>query len=55
MGVIFKNRFSEAKENLEGNIKNLRGSGLGLKRKRKQEKAQSQGKRRKLKDIFTEK
>jgi hypothetical protein len=52
---IFKNRFIEAKDNLEQKIKNMTGSGLRLKRKRKSKKAQSLSKRRKVKDIFTEK
>ena len=51
---IFKTRFSEAKGNLEDKIKKMTGSGLGLKRKRNPKKPQSQGKRRKVKDIFTE-
>ena len=55
VGHIFKNRFGEAKNNLEEKIKNMTGSGLGLKRKRKLKKAQSQNKRRKVKDIFSEK
>jgi len=50
---IFKNRFEEAKDNLQKKIKNLTGSGLGLKGKRKFEKGQSQCKRRKVKDIVT--
>lgn len=54
VGNIFKNRFTEAKDNLEEKIKKMTGSGLGLKRKRKAKKAQSQSKRRKVKDIFTE-
>jgi len=54
VGNIFKSRFSEARGNLEEEIKKLTGSGLVLKRKRKPKKAQSQGKRRKVKDIFTE-
>jgi len=52
---IFKNRFIEAKDNLEQKIKKMTGSGLGLKRKRKKKNAQSQSKRRKVKDIFTDK
>ena len=53
---IFKNRFIEAKDNLEQKIKKkMTGCGLGLKRKRKKKNAQSQSKRRKVKDIFTEK
>lgn len=55
VGNIFKNRFGEAKGNLEQKIKNMTGSGLRLKRKRKSKKVQSLGKRRKVKDIFTEK
>jgi len=55
VGDIFKNRFGEAKNNLQEKIKNMTGSGLGLKRKRKLKKAQSQSKRRKVKDIFSEK
>jgi hypothetical protein len=54
VGNIFKNRFKEAKLNLQEKIKNMTGSGLGLKRKRKLKKVQSQSKRRKVKDIFTE-
>jgi len=54
VGNSFKTRFSEAKGNLEDNINKMTRSGLGLKRKRKLKKAQSQGKRRKVKDIFTE-
>ena len=54
MGNIFKNRFKEAKGNIQEKIKNMTGSGLGLKRKRKLKKVQSQSKRRKVKDIFTE-
>jgi hypothetical protein len=53
VGNIFKNRFEEAKGNLQEKIKNMTGSGLGLKRKRKFKKVQSQSKRRKVKDIFT--
>ena len=53
MGDIFKTRFSEAKGNLEQKIK-MTGCGLGLKRKRQPKKSRSQGKRRKMKDIFTE-
>ena len=52
---IFKNRFIEAKDNLEQKIKKMTGSGLGLKRKRKKKNAQSQSKSRKVKDIFTDK
>jgi hypothetical protein len=35
VGYIFKNRFGDAKDNLEEKIKKMTGSGLGLKRKRK--------------------
>jgi len=38
---IFKNRFIEAKDNLEQKIKKMTGSGLSLKRKRKSKKAVS--------------
>ena len=55
VGDIFNYRFGEAKNNLQEKIKMLTGSGLGLKRKRKLKKAQSQSKRRKVKDIFSEK
>ena len=55
VGAIFKNRFSEAKGNLQEKNKNMTGSGLDLKRKRKSTRVQSRGKRRKVKDIFTEK
>ena len=54
MSDIFKTRFSEAKGNLEQNIKKITGSGLGLKWKRQPKKSQSQGNSRKVKDIFTE-
>ena len=54
MDNIFKNRFSEVKNNLEQKIKKMTVSGLGFKRKRKSKKDQSQSKRRKVKDIFTE-
>jgi len=54
VGNILKTRLSEAKCNLEDKIKKMTGSGLGLKRKRKPKMAESQGKRRKVKDIFTE-
>jgi hypothetical protein len=47
---IFKNRFSEAKDN-EQKIKKMTGSGPSLKRKRLKRLFQS--KRRKVKDIFT--
>ena len=50
---ILNNRFEEAKDNLQGKIKNMTGSDLGLKRKRKFEKVQSQSKRRKVKENFT--
>ena len=53
MGSIFKTLFTQAKGNLEENIKKMTGSGLGLKRKRKTKNSQSQGKLRKVKDIFT--
>jgi hypothetical protein len=53
VGNIFKNRFQEAKDNLQEKIKNMTVSGLGLKRKSKFEKVQSQSERRKVKDIFT--
>jgi len=52
---IFKNRFIEEKDNLEQKIKKMTGPGLSVKRKRKSKKAQSQSKRRKVKDIFTDK
>ena len=55
VGNIFKNRFNEAQENLVQKIKTMTWSGLGLKRKRKSKKSQTQSKRRKVKDIFTEK
>lgn len=55
VGSIFKNRFIEAKGNLEQKIKKMTGSGLSLKRKRKSKMGQSKSKRRKVKDIFTEK
>ena len=54
LGDIFRSRFSEAKGNLEQKIKKMTGSGLRLKTKRQPKKSQSQGKRRKVKDIFTE-
>jgi len=54
VGNIFKNRFSEAKGNLEEKIKKMTWPGLVLKRKRELKNAQSQSKRRKVKDIFTE-
>jgi len=54
VGAIFKNRFNQAKGNVEENITKMAGSGLALKRKRKSKKPQSLGKRRKMKDIFTE-
>jgi hypothetical protein len=53
VGTIFKKRFSEAKGNLQQKIKKMTGSGLTLKRKRKSRSVQSLGKRRKVKDIFT--
>jgi hypothetical protein len=55
VGNIFKNRFIEAKDNIEEKIKKTTKTGLSLKRKRKSKKAQSQSNRRKVKDIFTEK
>jgi len=55
VGAIFKNRFSEAKDNLQEKLKKMTGSGLDLKRKRRSKIVQSVGKRRKVKDIFTEK
>jgi len=55
VGEIFKTRFGEAKDSLEHKIKKMTGSGLGLKRKRKPKKVQSETKRRKVKDIFSEK
>ena len=51
---IFKNRFIEAKDNLEQKMKKNDGAGLDLKRKRKKKNAQSLSKRRKVKDIFTD-
>ena len=38
MDAILKNRFSEAKGNLQENIKNMTGCGLNLKRKRNSKK-----------------
>jgi len=55
VGAIFKNRFSEAKGNLQEKIKRMTGSGLDLKRKRKSKNVPSSGKRRKVKDNFKEK
>jgi len=55
LGDILKNRFSEAKDNLEQKIKTMTASRLSLKRKRMSKNAQSQNKRRKVKDNFTEK
>jgi hypothetical protein len=55
IGNIFKNRFIEAKDNLEQKIKKMTRSGLSLKRKHKSKKAQSRSKRRKVKEILTEK
>ena len=52
--AIFKNRFIEAKGNLQEKIKKMEGSGLDLKRKRKSKRVQSLGKIRKVKHIFTE-
>ena len=54
-GNIFKNRLSESKVNQGQKINKMMGSGLVVKRKRKSKKAHSQSKRRKVKDIFTEK
>jgi len=54
VGNIFKTRFIEAKDKIEENIKKMTGVGLGLKKKRQPKKPQSQGKRKKVKDIFTE-
>jgi len=54
VGDIFKSRFSEATDNLDVKIKKLKCSGLGLKRKRKAKNAICHGKRRKVKDIFTD-
>jgi len=54
VGDNLKNHFSEAKDNLEHQIKRMMVSGLGLKRKHNLEKAQSHNKCRKVKDIFTE-
>ena len=51
VGNIFKNRFEDAKDNLQEKFKNMTWSGLGLKRKRKFEKVQSQSNGRKVKDI----
>jgi len=53
LGNIFKNRSSEAKDNLEQKIKRITLSGLSLKRKRKSIKF-IHFKSRKVKDIFTE-
>jgi hypothetical protein len=53
VGTIFKKRFREAKGNLQQKIKKMTGSGLTLKRKRKSKTVHSSGKRRKVKDIFT--
>jgi hypothetical protein len=55
VGNILKSRFGEAKTNLEHKIKNMTGAGLRLKRKRKRGKPHLQSKRKKVKDIFTEK
>jgi hypothetical protein len=52
IGDIFKNRFIEAKDNLEEKIKKM-SVWLGFK-KRKTKKVQTQSKRRKVKDIFRE-
>jgi len=55
VGNTFKNRFIEAKDNLEQKIKKVTGPSLSLKRNRKFKKAHFHSKRRKIKDIFTEK
>jgi hypothetical protein len=55
VGAIFENRFSQAKGNFEEKIKNMAASVFALKWKRKSKKPQFRGKRRKAKDIFTEK
>jgi len=54
VGAIFKNRFSEAKDNLQVKIKKMTRSGLHLKRKRNSKEFQSRSKRRKVKDIVIE-
>jgi len=55
VGVIFKNRFSEAKGNLQEKIKKMTWSGLDFRRKRMSKRVQYVGKLMKVKDIFTEK
>jgi hypothetical protein len=55
VGSIFRFRFIEVKGILEHKIKKMTRSGLSLKRKHKSKKVQSKSKRRKVKDIFTEK
>jgi len=55
VGSIFQNRFSETKGNFVEKIKKISNSGLALKRKRNSKKPQFLDKRRKVKDIFTEK
>ena len=55
VGAIFKNRFHQAKGNLEQKIKNMTGSGLSLKRKRKSKRTQFKTKRSRVHDIFTQK
>jgi hypothetical protein len=52
VGAIFKNRFHQAKGNLEQKIENMTGSGLSLKRKRKSKRAQLKTKRSKVNDFF---
>jgi hypothetical protein len=54
VGYIFKNRFIQAKDNLEEKIKKMTGSGLALKTKRNSKKPQSRGTRRKVNYIITE-
>lgn len=55
VGLIFKNRLREAKDNLERKIKKMTVSGSDLKRKSESKKAPSPRKRRKVNDIFTQK
>jgi len=55
VGAIFKKPFSEGKGNLQEKVRKMRESGLDLKRKREPKRFQSRGKRRKVKDKFTEK
>jgi hypothetical protein len=55
VGTIFKKRFGEAKGNLQQKIKNMTGGGLTLKRKRQFKTVQSLSKRKKVKDIFSNK